>query len=484
VTNAPLERGPGDHRWCDARIAALEAEIVDLRVRLEKLEEQVRQNSQNSSRPASTNPPGMKRPPRKPTSGRKPGGQPGHEAHLRELLPDDKVNHVVDHGADACDGCGGALEKTDSAPLRVQVVDAPPIQPDVTEHRFHTHWCPRCQKGVRPPWPEGVPKGAFGDCVVFGPRVDALVSLLTGEYHLGKRPAAEFLGSVLGVELTKGTVCACEAATSESLAAPVAEAHEYVQAQPVANADETGWRQRRGKAWVWVVVTSLVTVFRIHLHRSEEAAKELLGNFKGILGTDRAGAYAFWDFLKRQLCWAHLKRDFTKIFERGGTSKRIGGALLKAEKLLFRWWHKLQRGEIQRSTFQRYVAPLEAEVEALLVQGAACRNESTARTCAEMLKVFPAMWTFVDVEGVEPTNNAAERAIRPAVLWRKVSFGTHSEAGSRFVERVMTVAATLKQQGRNVFEYLVAAREAALHGRPAPSLLPAYTSPQVERLRA
>ena len=157
---------------------------------------------------------------------------------------------------------------------------------------------------------------------------------------------------------------------------------------------------------------------------------------------------------------------------------------MKAEKLPFRWWHKLQRGEIQRSTFQKYVAPLEAEVEELLVQGAACRNESTARTCYELLKVFPAMWTFVDVEGVEPTNNAAERAIRPAVLWRKVSFGTHSEAGSRFVERVMTAAATLRQQGRNVFEYLVAAREAALHGRPAPSLLPTDASLQVERLRA
>jgi transposase len=303
-------------------------------------------------------------------------------------------------------------------------------------------------------------------------------------YHLSVRAVIAMMRDAYGVEMSEGAVIACQEAATKAVEAPVAEAHAYVQEQPVVNADETGWRQgNKTKAWLWVAVTPLVTVFLIHLRRSEKAAKALLAEFRGILTTDRWKAYVGWALKMRQLCWAHLKRDFVQIAERHGISRRIGRALLKDEKLLFRWWHKLQRGEISRSTFQRYVAPLRERVRGHLSEGTEARNRKTVGTCKEMLSVFDAMWTFVYVEGVEPTNNAAERAIRPAVLWRKNSFGTKSEAGSRFVERILTVAGTLRQQGRNVLQYMTAAIQARLDGTPAPSLLPVRVEAQA-RLRA
>ncbi len=460
---------PGDHRACNARIAELEAALQKALDRVAKLEERARQNSSNSSRPPSTDPADAPKKPHKPPSGRQPGGQPGHEIHLRTPIPPERVTGTVVVKPTRCWRCGKTIRGEATEPRRHQVVELPEIKPDVTEYILHDLDC-RCGQHVVAELPEGVPTGNFG------PRLQATVAALTGDYHMSKRQVPVLLKDVLGIEMSVGSVTACEAAVAAALEKPVAEALAYVQEQAVGNADETGWRERRLKAWLWVLTTTLVTVFMIHAKRGKEAARKLLGAFHGILGTDRWCAYNQWATEKRQLCWAHLLRHFVAMSECRGTAATIGKDLLRRTKRMFGWWDKVRDGTIKRETFHRYMAPVRLEIEDLLEAGAACRHKKTAGRCAEILKLREALWTFVDAESVEPTNNAAERAIRHAVLWRKGSFGTHSEAGSRFVERIMTVRATLRQQGRNVLAFIAAACEARLKRQVIPSLLPAQAS--------
>jgi len=281
------------------------------------------------------------------------------------------------------------------------------------------------------------------------------------------------MDEVFGVPLSVGTISPLEQATTAAVAAPVEEARRYVHAQAVAHLDETSWRQGAEQAWLWVAVTTWVTVFVVRLSRGSDVARALLGKtFSGILVTDRYSAYNWYPVRWRQICWAHLLRDFEAMRDRGGRSEAIGDALLAQAHQMFTWWHRVREGTLQRSTFRSYMTPLRREVERLLDAGSHCGVPKTAGTCRDILKRREALWTFVQVDGVEPTNNTAERAIRPGVLWRKGSFGTQSEEGSRFVESMMTVVATLKQQQRNVLEYLTEACEAALRGEAAPSLLP------------
>src|SRR2546425_4904372 len=267
-----------------------------------------------------------------------------------------------------------------------------------------------------------------------------------------------------------------EQATTAAVAAPVEEARTYVHEQAVAHLDETSWWQGGKRAWLWVAVTSLVTVFVVRMSRGGEVARELLGEtFAGILVTDRYSAYNWYPVRWRQLCWAHLLRDIEAMIERGGGSQEVGEALKSQVRQMFHWWHRVRDGTLSRSSFRSYMSPVRREVERLLEAGSTCGVPKTEGMCREILKLRQALWTFVHLAGVEPTNNTAERAIRPGVLWRQGSFGTHSAQGSRFVESMMTVVTTLKQQQRNVLDYLTSACEAALCNEPAPSLLP--TSP-------
>jgi transposase len=214
-------------------------------------------------------------------------------------------------------------------------------------------------------------------------------------------------------------------------------------------------------------------VFALRFSRGSKVAKELIGeNYKGIVISDRWSGYTWLPLKRRQLCWAHLKRDFQKIVEVGGEVGAIGEGLQAQRKKLFDHWHRVRDGTLKRSTFRSYVSPIRAEVKALLRQGKVCDHAKTAGMCKAILKAEQAMWTFVRVEGIEPTNNDAERALRHAVIWRKTSFGTQSDAGSEFVEGVLTAVGTLRAQGRNVLDYLTETCSNALHGTPAPSLLP------------
>jgi transposase len=379
----------------------------------------------------------------------------------------EEVDEVVVLKPDLCGGCQEPLWGDDPTPFRHQVIDIPPIQPVVTEYQWHQLVCPACGETTRAPWPEGVPSGTYG------PRVHATVALCTGSYRLSKRTTQQVMDDLFGVPMSVGTISQSEKLTTEVLAEPVEEARASVPEQPVAHLDETSWREEGKRAWLWVAVTSLLTVFVVRLSRGGQVARELLGEgFSGILVTDRYSAYNWYPVRWRQLCWSHLLRDFEAIRGRGGASEEIGDALLAQAHQMFTWWHRVREGTLARSTFRSYMTPLRREVERLLEAGSQCGVAKTEGTCREILKRREALWTFVQVEGVEPTNNTAERSIRPGVQWRKGSFGTQSEAGSRYVERMMTVVATLKQQKRHVLAYLVAAHEAALRGEIAPSLLP------------
>lgn len=458
-------------------IAEQQAQIATLQARVTGLERRLGQNSQNSSRPPSSDAPAGARPAKRPPSGRRPGGQPGHEGHQRMLLPADQVDAIVPVTPRRCRRCAAPLNGVDATPRRHQVTELPPVQPHVTEYQLHTLACARCGATTAATLPAGVPRGAFG------PQLEATVAVCTGVYHLSRRTTVGLMGDLCGVELALGTVTACEQAVSTAVAGPVAEAHRYVQEQAVGHADETGWRQGRQRAWLWVMVSTLVTVFLIHARRNTEAARHLIGDSRAlVLVSDRWSAYKDWPIEQRQLCWAHLLREFTAFTERGGAAARLGRALLTDADTLFARWHRVRDGTLSRPRFWRQMRPLRRRVERRLRHGVRCPDGKTAATCRDLVQLKMALWTFIDIPGVEPTNNAAERALRPAVLWRKGSFGTHSAAGSRFAERMLTVATTLKQQGRHIVDYVAQASAASLHGQPPPSLLPDATSTRSRRL--
>jgi transposase len=386
------------------------------------------------------------------------------------LVPLEQVKASYDLKPPVCQQCGEPLTGEDAQPDRHQVTDIPPVVAEVTEYRLHSLVCGGCGAETTAELPAGVPQGAFG------PRLQAMVALLSGRYHLSKRDAAEVMTDFFQAEVSLGSVPTLEQRTSEAIKEPVDEAWTYVKQQPVVHMDETGWREANQKAWLWLAATTLVTVFFIRPSRGGAVAREILEvAFTGIVVSDRWSAYHWLLTLLRQLCWAHLRRDFQAFVERGGASQSLGEDLLAQVHLLFDWWYKVRDGTMPRSTFQEKMQPVQTKVGELLRLGTTCAHPKTAATCRDLLKREAALWTFVHVEGVEPTNNLAERLIRPGVLWRKRSFGTQSQAGSRFTERIMTVVTTLKQQQRNVLDYLAEACEAANWGRPAPSLLPPHT---------
>src|SRR5256712_11402376 len=446
------------------RGATLEATVQELR-------EQVRQDSRTSSRPPSTDPPTRQRQRRRrQPSGRRPGGQPGHCGQTRTLSPVEEVDEVIVLKPAFCVRCQQSLDGDDPQPQRHQVFEIPPIRPVVTEYQVHRLSCPSGGEATQAAWPTGVARG------MVGPRAQAVGSLCTGAYRLSKRTTQRVLDDLFGLQVSVGTISHLEAATTEAVASPVEEARTFVQEQASAHLDETGWREGGQRAWLWVAATMWVTVFVVRLSRGGQVARDLLGEaFGGILVTDRWSAYNWYPVRWRQLCWAHLLRDIEAMRERGGGSQEIGEALKRQAQQMIHWWHRVRDGTLSRSSFRSYMSPVRREVERLLEAGSTCGGPKTEGMCREILKLRQALWTFVHLAGVEPTNNTAERAIRPGVLWRKGRFGIQSVQGSRCVEAMMTVVATLKQQHRNVLAYMTEACQAAYTGLPAPSLLPRHT---------
>lgn len=457
--------------WRDERIeqllaqnAALVAQVAKLTARVAELEDKLRKSSRNSSNPPSSDGPQVAPRPKKAPTGRGPGGQPGHERHARPLVPPEQVNKRVVLKPRCCGECGERLTGADAVPHRHQVFELPQVRPFVTEYEVHALTC-TCGATTSAELPEGVPTGSFG------PSVTAVVAVLMGVYRLSKRAVPDLMRDLFGLSISVGAVVGCQHKASEALQVPFEEAQQAVVQEPVKYADETGWREARRRAWLWVVVTSTLTVFMVHVRRNSDAARLLLGKAAGVLVTDRHGAYNWWPGHRHQFCWAHLIRDFTAIAQRGHASERIGNALLDEASRMFTWWHRVRDGTLARTTFRVYMRDLRRRVEDLLVDGAVCIHPKTEKTCKKILRSVDSLWTFVHVVGVEPTNNIAERAVRHAVLWRKACYGTHSEMGSRFVERILTTHASLRQQGRSVLDFIRAACVARLHGSTPPSLI-------------
>jgi transposase len=451
--------------------AAVSALADTFERRIAELEQRLNQNSTNSSRPPSSDPPSVKRRPPAPPSGKKRGGQSGHIRQARPLVPPEQLRQVIECKPAECRWCGDALDGDDPEPLRHQVAELPPVLPVVDEYRLHRLKCPRCRTTTCATLPPGVPQGAFG------PRLRAILSVLAGAYRLGKRPIRQLALDLLGLSISVGMICRLERQAAAELEAPVGELREYVRTAAVAHIDETSWWQGLDKAWLWAAVTRSVTVFTIATSRGAEVAWGLLGtDRRKVVISDRFKGYVW--IKRRQFCWAHLDRDFQAMVDRGGESAEVGRLLLGHSERLFDWWHRVRDGTMARATMRTNVAIMRFSFRDDLRRGLGCGCSKTAGTCRELLAGETHLWTFVRIEGVEPTNNDAERALRHGVIYRKLSGGTDSEAGSRFVERMLSVVATCRQQEINVLDYLTRCYQAHLDGQPAPSLLPASSDVQ------
>ena len=461
----------------------LRGQLATLATELASLRERIGRSSRNSSKPPSSDGPGFKPPARRKGSGRKRGGQPGHPGSGPELLPIERVDEVMDHHPDACRRCGTLLEGEDSDPLRHQVIEIPPITPVVIEHRLHRLVCPCCSTSTCATLPADV------EASPYGPRLSSLVGLLGSVFSLSFSKTQALLDQLLGVEISRGALAKVRQRLSAALAQPMQEALAFARQQPVAYVDETGaptgnadGNNPTGKrGWQWVMVTAVVTVFIQGLSRSTAAAIELLGStFGGIVVSDRFSAYNHLPTQQRQLCWAHLIRDLTAIAERPGASAEFGAQLLGLQQQVFDHWHRYKDGTIDWSALQHRCRPIRQAFEATLQQvvelGAQRRERtpwaSTVRTCRKLLKVTGALWTFLEIEGIEPTNNAAERALRQSVIQRKISHGVQSTKGAICRSRLLTVTTSLRQQGRDVWQFLEQAWIAHHRGGVMPSLLP------------
>jgi transposase len=445
----------------DARIAALEERVAELEGRLNDLIK-----PPVPPRPGAALPKG----PAKKPSGKNPGGQPGHPPHLKLLLPSERVKRTVTYVPKQCEHCHQPLPKEagpyDPPPLRHQVAELPELAAEITEYKAHARTCPCCDKVTRAAIPEAIRAHSVG------PRLTAALSYFAGCHGVSKRGLEEICEALFQAPIALGTIANLEQEMSAALAPAHQEAIEAVRQAPVKCVDETGWKQAGRKRWLWAAATTTVTVFIIDVFRNVTALRKLLGpTLRGILCSDRWSAYDHVELLKRQVCWAHLKRNWEKMLERGGQAKVIAESCLRVQQRVFEHWHLFRGGGCSRSKLVDETVPLMLELLELLHKGKRCRDRKTKRFCTRLLKVYPALWTFVVVEGVEPTNNHVERAQRRAVLWRRRSFGCHSAAGCRFVERILTVVQTLRLQRRSVLHFLHEAIDAHRSGLPGPALV-------------
>ena len=437
------------------KVEALEAEVKELR-------EKLKTNSNNSSRAPSQDPFRAFR--HRPPSGRKPGGQPGHPGHQRVLVPADQVHEMIELLPSICPHCSS--KQFDLQPIAIecrQVVELPEIRPDIVQYNIHTCRCGKCGKHIRADVPTEAERG-------FGPRLMGFITMLGGEGPLSKRKICSITG-YLGVKISLGALTNIHRLAATLLQGPYDVIKNGVLSAAAVNGDETGWRLRGKRCWLWTGATPEATFFQIDPSRSQEAFNRVFGTFKNLLTSDRYGAYNAYKG-EKQTCLAHILRDFTKMSERDGADGAIGRILLGELKDIFVHWKKFKglgstRIELQAAT-QIHIENIQ---NALSVGAGAQQIGNQSRAlCYDLLERFSTLWTFLQREGVEPTNNLAERGLRPAVIARKLSNGSQSEWGTKFSERILTVVCTLKQRTCNVFDYLTQVFQAHLEKGPAPPI--------------
>lgn len=461
----------------DQRIAALEAEVAALRQRCleqeaeiealnKKLDELMRRLPPKPPRPQARYP---KAPAKKGTK-KKKGGQQGHPPHLKQLAPPERVNEVIQFTPEECSHCGELLtadsSSNDPPPTRFQVAELPVMAAHITEYQGHARVCGCCGKVTR----ETIPAELCGHSL--GPRYSATLSYFVGAHGVSKRGMEEISAAVFDAPVSLGTIANLEQEMSDALAEAHEQAVAEVRTAEVKHVDETGWKQGGKKRWLWVAATSQVVVFLIHRLRNSVPLVRLLGEkLVGIVCSDRWHAYTFYGLDQRQLCWAHIKRNFAKLAERKGIAKEVGEAGLAVQKQVFALWHQFREGGLTREQLIETFDPLEKELVRILSRGAHSKDKKTVRFCNRLFRDEEALWTFVRVKGIEPTNNHAERVQRRAVLWRRRCFGCQSAWGCRFVERILTVIQTLRLQERSALEYLTESIRAKRTGQPGPALV-------------
>lgn len=461
----------------DAEIAARDAEIAALRAQVEELTRQVAalmerlsQNSSNSHKPPSSDTPAQRveRNAKKRKSSRKRGGQKGHRGWHRELLDASQVDQFVDLYPPECTNCWEALpEVFDPNARRQQVTEVPPITPHTTEYRRHAVTCRCCGARTRAAVDGRIPDSPFG------PRLSSIAALLTGVYHVSRRQAQRLLMDLLGVKVSLGAISQMEARVSEAVAGPVDETWSHIGDQRVKHTDGTSWKQSGDSMQLWTIATTMVTVFKIVVDGSKQSLKPLFGALKGILVSDRAKALNFWAMDQRQVCWAHLVRKFVSFSQRDGPAGQLGRELVDYTGILFEYWHAFKSGSLGRADFLHRMGPVSQQIEALLQRGVALALAKVSGSCADILAHKDALFRFVYTHGVEPTNNHAERELRAFVLWRKRCFGSQSQRGNVFAERLMTVAHTARKQQTDILPFLTRCCEQTWRGEAAPSLMAA-----------
>lgn len=451
----------------EARIEQLLAENVRLRTRVADLEARLGQNSSNSGKPPSSDPPGTT-PPSKPASGKSRGGQPGHAPKKRNWLPRERVTKLTEQHPSACACCGSKdLAPADVEPRRHQHVDMPKPVLDVHEILMHAGDCEAC--GTRT-WAE-LPKGTPPH--MLGPNISAFISLLLAS-RVSRRDVQTILADVFDLPVSLGALSDHEARISKALEPSYNEVVEHARSRRVKHLDGSNWRLGGELRGLWAIATSLVSVFFIVPDGKTETVAKLVDSVRGFLITDRGSQFSFWAMDKRQICWAHLIRKWVAYTEKADPrAKELGEHLLLFTQLMFRSWHEFRERRVTRDELTQNMAMIEIAILGLLEKGAALGVRGVSGSCTDVLAHREALFTFVRVAGVEPTNNNAERALRPFVIWRKTSYGSQSERGCRFSERLMTAAQTLRKQKRSLFRFLVEVCSGPRRGHATPSLLPA-----------
>lgn len=464
----------------DRRIAELEALVDELRAEIAQLREEndrlrkenaelrrrLNRDSSNSSRPPSSDSPSSKQDRQgKTPSPNNPGKQPGAPGHHRDRLEPDKIVEVV---PDSCRNCGEGLSGFEDDPHIHQVVDLPPIEPTVVDYRLHRLCCPCCGEMTKASLPDEVPE------TTYGPRISALASTLVGHFRMSRRLVVEFFETVCHLDISLGTVSNHEATVTEALEEPYQKAKEAVVEHSSIFVDETGWSIENGlPAWLWAAARDPTVVFMIHLQRSSEALKELVGDYGGIIHSDRYSSYTRRDAELRQHCWAHLDRNFKGLASRDDLVGAYGEALQEVSSLVLGLWRSQKTGFVDLSDGQ-----LKALADEVLrprlrqLCEAGLQLEDAPGIFENLLEDEEALWHFVDRDDVERTNNLSERSLRPGVIWRKLCFGSNSKRGERFVERMLTAAQTLKKAKQSLFDFVYDCLLAHRLGQPMPSLLP------------
>jgi transposase len=469
----------------DRKLVEAERQISEAEKQIADLERKLAlrlQNSVTSSKPPSSDGLAGEQRPRgrkKGKSRRKPGGQPGHRGHWRGLAPADRVDHVVDLLPDRCRHCecsfAGKRRKvsTQGEPRRHQVTELPPIEAQITEYRCQSAVCPDCGKTTQAELPQEV-QGHFG------PELTALIAYLTVVCRLPRRVVQELLGQVLGIPLSLGSIQNSWEEASQAVAEPCTQLEQQLAHEPVINSDETGYRTSGEKRWLWALVAPAFVFYKIALTRGAEVLVQLLGEvFAGILCSDRCPTYLKYHKGEGQFCWAHFKRNILGVLEIAKTTEaeRFCRDALALHARLFRLWHRFRAGPgvrygpITREQLIAKSIPLEKKFFALAERYVDSRDKDVRNLALALMKHFEKFFAFLRNEGVEPTNNSAERALRCAVQWRKISFGSRSTQGEIAVARLLTVTRTCRIQNREPLDYLGSAIRSHRKAQAVPSLL-------------